>query len=274
MTKICLSLGSLPKWRFTSKGKILCTVWHWECFGLRTERCICTYESVGAGRSIDFGEDNFSRGKSWRGGRPKWLSIVWNLENMVHVEVFKLPVDKEHLVHPSDTTGFRQKSHRPGLSAPRTLPWLYLANPGGGEWNGSLMWSTVKNVCKVVLALFWVFSLSGMLQSPARPIPVWRGARLLFSIPVLGGWQELLVTGEGNMALGENWWEKNLPLKRLLGMGWTSILQKLFTCCWVCKGMDCMTSHPGFCGHPSLFCSTLSQECLHTLFLTGLEIEK
>lgn len=267
--KICLSLGSLPNWRFTSKGKILCTVSHWECFGLRTERCICTYSSISAGRSIDFGEDNCSRGKSWRGGRPKWLSIVWNLENMVHVEVFKLPAEKEHLVHPSDTSGFRQESHGPGLSALWTLPWLYLANPGGGEQNGSLMWNTVKNVSKFVLALFWAFCLLGMLQSPACPISMWRGAGLLFSIPG--------VTGESNMALGENCWERNLPLERLLGMGWTSILQKLFKYCWLCPGskdVDCMTSHLAFCGHSSLFCSTLSQACLYILFLTGLEIEQ
>lgn len=190
MTKICLSLGSLPNWRFTSKGKISCTVSHWECFGLRTEHCICTYSSISAGRSIDFGENNCSRGKSWRGGRPKWLSIVWNLENVVHVEVFKLPAEKEHLLHPSDTSGFRPNSQRPGLSAPWTFPWLYLAS--AGEQNGSLMWNTVKNACKLVLGLFWVFSLLGMLQSPAGikcscPIPVQKGACLLFSIPVLGG---------------------------------------------------------------------------------------
>lgn len=89
---------------------------------------------------------------------------------MVHVEVFKLPAQKEHLVHPSDTSGFRPKSHGPGLSAPWTLPWLYLANAGVG--NDSLMGNTVKNVCKLVLALFWVFTLLGMLQSPACSIPV------------------------------------------------------------------------------------------------------
>lgn len=65
--------------------------------------------------------------------------------------------------------------------------------------------------------------------------------------------------------------------RRLLGTGWTNILQKLFKCCWLCrggKGMDCMTSHPAFCGHSSLFCSILSQECLQILFLTGFEIDK
>jgi len=51
MTKNCLSLGSLPKWRFTSKDKILRTVSHWECFGLRTEHSIHTRLSVGAVRT-------------------------------------------------------------------------------------------------------------------------------------------------------------------------------------------------------------------------------
>ena len=57
---------------------------------------------------------------------------------LVHVEVFKLPVEKEYLVHLSDTSGFRQKSHGRGLSMPWTFSWLYLAKPGGGEWSGGL----------------------------------------------------------------------------------------------------------------------------------------
>jgi len=55
---------------------------------------------------------------------------------LVRVEVFKLPVEKEYLVHLSDTSGFRQKAHGPGLSTLWTFSWLYLTKPGSGERSG------------------------------------------------------------------------------------------------------------------------------------------
>lgn len=57
---------------------------------------------------------------------------------LVHVEVFKLPVEKEYLVHLSDASGFRQKSHGAGPSTPWTFSWLYLTKPGSGEPSGGL----------------------------------------------------------------------------------------------------------------------------------------
>lgn len=93
---------------------------------------------------------------------------------LVHVEVFKLPGEEEYLVHLSDTSGFRQKSHRPGLNMPWTCSWLYLSKPGSVEQKpGSLRWHTVNDESKLVSALVWVSFLLGVLQrlSPACPVP-------------------------------------------------------------------------------------------------------
>ena len=69
----------------------------------------------------------------------------------------------------------------------------------------------MKNVGKLVLALF-----SGCFRDCLLPVlsfPVWRGARLLFPLPVPGGQQELLVTGGVTWHWGELLGEESALIK-------------------------------------------------------------
>lgn len=81
--------------------------------------------------------------------------------------------------------------------------------------------------------LFWGCFRDCLL--PVLSLPVRRGARFLFPLPVPGGHQELLVTGGVTWHWGELLGEES-ALTKFLGTGQTNTLQKQFKCCWLCLG--------------------------------------
>lgn len=135
------------------------------------------------------------------------------------------------------------QTHQDSGRSPTDLGWVHLGQfhgctlPTLEVGNRTAAWCETQ--WKMYVSWFWLHSGFSLFWGCSSPLPVLpcveRGMAPLFH-PNLGVatrsyWLLQRVTWHWGTTAG-----RQICPKRLFGMGWTNILQKLFNCCWLCPG--------------------------------------